>query len=119
MRILLSATYIFEWSLSKLVVKTAILQTEKAELYVYFIPPRESDDPGKSLWILITGSDGLVNLNAKYQVQSDESLIDLGFFKAPVVPQLFFILQDSLVLDIISKIVFICLLAARSFSLIH
>lgn len=43
--------------------------------------------------------------NAKWQMLSDKMLLDLGFFKPSLIPQLFFIVQNSRVVVICSKIV--------------
>lgn len=51
MRILLSTATKQKWRLTKLDVKTAFLQTGQAERDVYVIPPRESDDFGKAIWL--------------------------------------------------------------------
>ena len=71
MRLLISIASLYAWRLSKIDVKSAFLQTGKAERDVYVIPPVESGDRGKCAWLLETASYGLVNANAKWQVHSD------------------------------------------------
>lgn len=94
-RIIASLASIRKWRLSKIDVKTAFLQTGQAERDVYVVPPTESSDRNKCLWLLLTASYGLVNANAKWQVVSDQTLHKIGFCSIPVLPQLFYLTDDS------------------------
>lgn len=90
-------------------------QTGQAARDVYVILPWEIDDLGNSLWLLLTAAYGLVNSNSKFQAQSDDMLLDLGFGKFPLVPQLFFIMDNSRFIVILSKLVDDLLLSGISF----
>lgn len=46
------------------------LQTGRAQCDLYVVPPRESGHKSE-LWLLLGAAYGLVNANAKWQVQSD------------------------------------------------
>ena len=89
LRILLSICVIFNWSLVKINIKSAFLQSGSAERDVYVVPPRECVKKG-FFWLLLTAAYGLVNANAKWQDHSDSFLRDLGFVQLAYVPQLFF-----------------------------
>ena len=53
-----------QWTVSKADVKSAFLQTGKAQRDVYVVLPRESHDRAH-YWLLLTAAYGLVNANAK------------------------------------------------------
>lgn len=78
-RMLLSISNIFKWSIIKIDVTSAFLQTGEAQKDVLVILPKGSN--GKShYWLLLSATYGLVNANAKFQAQSDELLLNNGFF---------------------------------------
>lgn len=104
-RILLSAASLFGWPLSKLDVKMDFFQTRKEARDVYLISPRQSEDREKSLWLLPMAAYGLINSNAKWQVLSDQMQVDLLFVQASLLPQLFLIIHEHLVVAMIAKIV--------------
>lgn len=104
MRINLSTASLFGWPLSKIDVKTACLQTEQPERDVFETNPRESDDGGKALWLLLTTAYGLINTNEKLKLLSDEMLTDLAFVQDPLLRQVFMIINDNRVVTIIAKI---------------
>lgn len=56
LRILLLTASLQKWRLSKIDVKSASLQTGNAARDVYVIPPKESADLGKVLWLLLAAS---------------------------------------------------------------
>lgn len=114
MRILLSAASFFGWPITKLDVKTAFLQIEQAYRDVCVIPPCESPDRGKYLWILLTVAYRLITANVKWKVQSDQFVTDIGFLQVPLIPQLFYIFNNSSVVAILSKIVDDFLIAGTS-----
>lgn len=58
MRILISVTVTNSWYVRKRDVKAAFLQTGKGTRDVYVIPPVESKDRGKVLWLLLAASYG-------------------------------------------------------------
>lgn len=77
------------WRVSKLDVESAFLQPGLADLDVYGLPPRESSDRKKVLWLLFTAACGLINADANWQVQSDALMYDNRLIRPSVVPQLF------------------------------
>lgn len=113
-QILLSAALLLGWPLYKLYVNCAFLQTVIADLYVYVVPPREREDRRRCLWLLMTAAYGLVNSNSKCKVQSDVLLVQLGFTRVPLVPQLFYIVANKKVTPMCSKIFYDLLLAGKS-----
>lgn len=94
-RIIASIASICKWRLSKLDVKTAFLQTGEANRDVYVVPPVESNDRNRFLWLLLTASCGLVNANAKWQFVFDHALHDIGFLSIAVLSQLFYLKNKS------------------------
>lgn len=76
------------------------------------IPPHESSDCGKCIWLLLTASYDL--FNAKWQVKYGQILLELAFVKAPLIPLLFYIIVNSRVCFVLSKIVEKMLLAGSS-----
>lgn len=88
-RILLSICSLFQWTLAKIDVKLAFLQTGSALRDVYVVPPRES--PRRPFYcLLLTAAYGLVNASAEWQRHSDDFLRSLGFLQLVHVPQLFY-----------------------------
>ena len=76
-RILLSICTLLHWFPSKVDIKWAFLQSGPAMRDVYVIPPREF--PNRQFrWKLLFATYGLVNANAKWQLHSDTTLLDLG-----------------------------------------
>jgi len=67
-------------------VKAAFLKTGSAGRDIYVKPPRESGMKSTHLWILLTAVYGLVNANAKWQVQSDRRLFELDLKQRQQVP---------------------------------
>lgn len=55
--------------------------------------------------LLLAAVFGLVNSNAKFQVQSDKVLDDLGFKMATFSPHLFLLMRENQLLVMIAKIV--------------
>lgn len=53
-RVLLSKEYICKWRITKLYVRSEFLQMGAASREVYVVPPRESQDRGSSLWLILT-----------------------------------------------------------------
>lgn len=64
------------WRLTRVDVKIFSLQTGSAELQVYVIPPRESANRYRFLWVLNAVSYGLVQANGKIQFQAENLLIE-------------------------------------------
>lgn len=88
-RALPSTAALCKRGLTKLDVKTALLQTGRGSRDVYVVLPRKSGDRGKFLRLLLTVAFGLVIANAKFQVQSEKVILDLGFMPAALVSKLF------------------------------
>lgn len=84
-RIVLTTAATRRWPLIKADVKSAFLQTGKAERHVYVRSPRESRDK-RHYWLLLAAAYGLVNANAKFQVQADELITSIGLSHMAVVP---------------------------------
>lgn len=67
--------------------------------------PYEIQDLEKHLWIFLTAAYGLVNANAKWQIISDQVLVDIGFETFHSMPQLFMISSTSGLNALLAKIV--------------
>lgn len=93
-RILLTTAELWKWCQTNNDVEAAFLQTGATEGDVYVIPPRESADHSKVLWLLLTVAYGLVKANDKWQAQSDTLLSELGFIPVKFMHHLF-LLQNS------------------------
>ena len=103
-RILLSICTILHWFPSKVDIKSAFLQSGPATRDVYVIPPREC--PGRQFrWRLLVATYGLVNANAKWQLHSDTTLLDLGLHAVVLIPQLFYMKRDGKLCLIVAKVV--------------
>lgn len=89
-RILPSIYVLHGWLIVNIDLEGALLQTGPAEIYVYMITPRESKHRDE-LRLLLAAEYGLTNANAnaKWNVQSDKLMEDLGFVKIKFIPQLF------------------------------
>lgn len=94
-RILLSISALFRCRITMADAKTAFLQTGDAARDVYVIPPTESKERGTCMWLLLAAAYGLVNSNAKWQIQSDQTLKDIGFEQVSLIPQLFFLKKKA------------------------
>lgn len=104
-RIILSIATIFSWILTAIDVKTAFLQTGQAGRDVYVIPPAKSSDRVPKMWLLLCAAYGLINSNAKWQVQSDQELKDMHFEQIAVIPQLFMLRRNGRLVVLLAKIV--------------
>lgn len=89
-QILNSLSTIKNCRLTRVDVKSAFFQTGAAERRDYVIPPRDLEDRYRFLWLLLTASYGLVNANAKFQLQSDSLLLKMGLQCVIEIPQLFY-----------------------------
>lgn len=85
-------------------VQSAFLQTGNADRNVYVVPPRESKNRS-FYWLLLTAAYGLVNANAKSQVQSDNLLFSLGLYQLAYVPQLFYLKHNGKLVLLVVKTV--------------
>lgn len=103
-RVILMIAAMKKWKVSNADVTSAFLQTGKAARKVYVVPPRESGHKDK-LWLLLTAAYGLVNSNAKWQIMSDQVLVDFGLVQCPYIPQLFYKIQDRKLVLLVGKIV--------------
>ena len=81
LRILESIASLFGWTIVRVDGKAAFLQTGKAQRKVYVIPPAESRMKATHCWLLLFAAYGLVNANAKSQVQSDEVMYKIGLLQ--------------------------------------
>ena len=88
-RMLFSLCSLFRWYITKIDVKGAFLQSGEASRKVYVVPPQECENK-KFVWLLTVATYGLVNANAKWQMHSDQTLINLGLSTLIYVPQLFY-----------------------------
>lgn len=73
-RLLLSMKTIRKWGISKIDVKSVVLQTGPAEIDVYVRPPNDSNEKRRFFWLLQAAAYGLGNANEKWQVKSDALL---------------------------------------------
>lgn len=94
-RVLLSTAALHKWRVIKLDVMAALLQTGPPSQDVYVIPPRESVDGGKVIWLLLTAAYGQVNANAKLKVQFDKALTEIGFVIVALTIPLFFYIAEA------------------------
>ena len=85
----MSLCVIHPWFLSKIDVKSAFLQSGKAERDVYVTRPSECNEK-IFIWLLDVAAYGLLNANAKCQRNSDETLLDMGLHALGHIPQVFF-----------------------------
>lgn len=85
LRVLLSIVTTFRWILSKIGVRISFLQTDDAQRDFYVKAPYESADRSH-YWLLLTSSYGLVNSNAKWQVQSDSLFVGIVLTQLPYIP---------------------------------
>lgn len=72
-------------------MKTAFLQTRHAKPYVYVVPPIESADRRRCLWLLLTASIQMVDANAKWKVLSDQILHVIVVLSIPEMTQLLYL----------------------------
>lgn len=93
------------WTLHKADVKSAFLQTGPAQRDVYVKPPRESGMKSTHFWLLLTAAYGLVNANAKWQVQSDTVFFDLGLNQCQQIPQIFYLHSGDELVLVVAKVV--------------
>lgn len=114
-RIILSTLSLFGWKITNICVKTAILHIRKAARDMHMIPSLKNDDRGKSFWILLNSAYGLLNAIAKCKIQSNKLLTDLGYCWAPFLPQLLYLVNNSSVVAILSKILDELLLSTTPF----
>lgn len=90
-RIATSILSLRKWQLTKTDVEIAFLQREVAERDVFVLPPTKSFDRGKCLCLLLAAAYGLVNVNAKWQVISEQAINEIGFRCFIILSQLFFL----------------------------
>lgn len=79
------------------------LQTVRAENNVYVLPPLESCNKGRCLWILLTATYELINTNEKWQVLSDTILTVIVFSQTRVLTQLFDLIGNNRLVSIIGR----------------
>ena len=101
--ILFSISVMFQCYLTKIDVKSAFLQTGSAQRDVYVIPPKESADRG-FVWLLTVATYGLVNANAKWQVHSDQTFIDMGLNTLVYVTQFFYMHENGELVLMVVKV---------------
>lgn len=69
------------------------------------IPSDRSADRFCCLWLLPTPSYGLVSANAKFQVQYDNILLNLGLLRVVGVPQLLFDMTEGQLAVLVARVV--------------
>lgn len=57
------------------------------------------------LWLLITAAYELVDANAKWQVQSDQVIFDLGLQQCNQIPQLLYLNHNAELVLVVAKVV--------------
>lgn len=110
----LSTATLRKWRQTNIDVKNAILWTGRTRRDVYVVPPCESGDRGKFLWLLSITANGLANANAKSQMQSDKVLLGLGFTPGALVSKMFLIRRKDKLVAILAKTLDDILLAGPS-----
>ena len=90
--------------LSNIDVKSAFLQSGKAERDAYVKPPRECTEK-RFIWLLDVATYGIDNANAKWQPHSDETLLDVGPHALGYIPQLFYLKSGKHLLRVVAKVV--------------
>lgn len=105
LRIVQPIASLLGWKLYKADVKAAFLQTGTASRDVYVKPPKESRMRSTHMWLLLTSAYGLVNANAKWQLQSHKCLTDLDLTQCHQIPQPFYKQQNGKLVLIVAKIV--------------
>lgn len=88
-RIIASVVSVCKWSVTKIDLQRSFRQTVQAERDVYGPPQMERAYRGKSLWLLLTASYGLINGNAKWKIRSDAALYKKGLLSITIIPQHF------------------------------
>lgn len=76
-------------------MKKEFLQTGVNQGDVYVIPSAESAERGNKMWLLFAAAYGLINVKEKWKIPSDVMLLDLGFTRAALMPQLLLLLNDA------------------------
>lgn len=91
-RVLLSLCVLHQFSIVKVDIKSAFLQSGHALRDVYVMPPRECPNR-RFCWLLELAAYGLVNANAKWQKHSDDTYFKHGPQSVVFIPQLFYLMQ--------------------------
>ena len=68
------------------------------------IPPKECQER-RFLWVLLAAVYGLVNSNAKWQVQSDDVIRSIGLTQCIYIPQLFYKHRKKRLVLVVAKVV--------------
>jgi transposase InsO family protein len=90
LRFILAMSVIKKWSLFKVDVKGAFLQSGDSPRDVYVRVPKSVDNDSMSLWHLNVLAYGLVDAPRQWQLRSDKVLSELGFESSKIFPQVFY-----------------------------
>lgn len=89
--------------MTKIGIKGAFLQSGKAERDVYVGSPRECVRK-YFYWLLDVATYGLVNANAKWQCNSDNTFSDTGLKSVVHIPQLFYLRLNGNLALVVAKV---------------
>ena len=90
-----------KWRLIRIDVKTCISAHHGPALRAAFIiTPKESRQRGV-VWLSLAAAYGLVNSNAKWQVQSKDTITSFGFIQSSAIPQLFLHFDTNCNVDVV------------------
>lgn len=89
-RFLETIAILFCWTLYKVDVKIAFLQTGLADRQSFIKPPSKSQMHSGQLWLLMTAAYGPGLPIAKWQVQSDAFFYELGLLQCQLISQIIF-----------------------------
>lgn len=103
-RIVTSIATLMKWRLTKIDIKTAFLQSGKAERDVFVALNRKVLTMA-ILWALLTSAYGLMNSNAKLQNISDQVLVNIIFSTLWILLRLFMMQSSSKFMFLLEKIV--------------
>lgn len=103
----------FKWPLVKIDFRSAILQTGEAKRKLYVLPPRDCSIRNIFYWLLLTATLGLVNVNAKWQENSDHFLQSIGFSQLSYMLQLFYLKKSSKLISAVMKVVVDIIIAGK------
>lgn len=87
-RLILAIAAIMRWNVTNADVKSAFLQTGRADRNVYVLSSPESNEQ-QHYWLIHFAAYGLVSANIKFPAQSDDLINNAGLSHLAYVQQLF------------------------------
>lgn len=98
-----SIASLFGWRTCKADMESGFWRTGYASRDVYVRPRTERRKKSTRPWLLLKAAYGLVNCGAKWQIQSNEGLFELGLQQCQQVPQLFYFSKSCKLVLVIAK----------------